>query len=89
MMEAEELLTLRRYITRLYVQRTGKPVWMVSEDMERDVFMSAEEAYQYGIVDMVATSEADSDDMLLPSFSRNESRSKEDIEDRARRGWSY
>nr|WOC92384.1 clp protease proteolytic subunit [Utricularia volubilis] len=53
-LEAEELLKLRETLTRVYVQRTGKPVWVVSEDMERDVFMSANEAQAYGIVDLVA-----------------------------------
>nr|YP_009564339.1 clpP-like protease [Chunia bucklandioides]QAX91823.1 clpP-like protease [Chunia bucklandioides] len=53
-LEAEELLKLRETITRVYVQRTGKPVWVVSEDMERDVFMSATEAQAHGIVDFVA-----------------------------------
>eukprot|EP00850_Spirogloea_muscicola_P024173 SM000464S16932 [mRNA] locus=s464:7271:9309:- [translate_table: standard] len=58
-MEAEEVLKLRDCITRVYVQRTGKPVWVISEDMERDVFMSAKEAQTYGIVDLVAV-DADS-----------------------------
>ena len=54
-LEAEELLKLRETLTRVYAQRTGKPLWVVSEDMERDVFMSAIEAQAYGIVDLVAT----------------------------------
>nr|YP_010865706.1 ATP-dependent Clp protease proteolytic subunit 1 [Frullania muscicola]BEG72879.1 ATP-dependent Clp protease proteolytic subunit 1 [Frullania muscicola] len=53
-MEAEEVLKLRDCITKVYVQRTGKPLWIISEDMERDVFMSAKEAKVYGIVDLVA-----------------------------------
>ena len=53
-LEAEELLKLRETLTRVYVQRTGKPLWVVSEDMERDAFMSATEAQTYGIVDLVA-----------------------------------
>nr|QXT43492.1 ATP-dependent Clp protease proteolytic subunit [Parnassia trinervis] len=53
-LEAEELLKLRETVTRVYVQRTGKPLWVVSEDMERDVFMSAPEAQAHGIVDLVA-----------------------------------
>nr|YP_010232884.1 ClpP [Brachystegia eurycoma]QSX27927.1 ClpP [Brachystegia eurycoma] len=53
-LEAEELLKLRETLTRVYVQRTGKPFWVVSEDMERDVFMSAAEAQTHGIVDLVA-----------------------------------
>nr|YP_009040825.1 clp protease proteolytic subunit [Centaurea diffusa]YP_010257405.1 clp protease proteolytic subunit [Centaurea maculosa]AIB03780.1 clp protease proteolytic subunit [Centaurea diffusa]QVY57547.1 clp protease proteolytic subunit [Centaurea maculosa] len=53
-LEVGELLKLRETLTRVYVQRTGKPFWVVSEDMERDVFMSATEAQAYGIVDLVA-----------------------------------
>nr|YP_010422128.1 clp protease proteolytic subunit [Urtica urens]USG56098.1 clp protease proteolytic subunit [Urtica sp.]USG56263.1 clp protease proteolytic subunit [Urtica urens]USG56347.1 clp protease proteolytic subunit [Urtica urens] len=53
-LEAEELLTLRETLTKVYVQRTGKPLWVVSEDMERDVFMSAIEAQTHGLVDLVA-----------------------------------
>nr|YP_010828762.1 clp protease proteolytic subunit [Zygophyllum obliquum]WFF46589.1 clp protease proteolytic subunit [Zygophyllum obliquum] len=53
-LEAEELLRMREIVTGVYVQRTGKPLWVVSEDMERDVFMSADEARAYGIIDLVA-----------------------------------
>nr|YP_009748265.1 clp protease proteolytic subunit [Pogonia japonica]YP_009748341.1 clp protease proteolytic subunit [Pogonia minor]QII89945.1 clp protease proteolytic subunit [Pogonia japonica]QII90021.1 clp protease proteolytic subunit [Pogonia minor] len=52
-LEAEELLKLREILTKVYVQRTHKPLWVISEDMERDVFMSATEAQAYGIVDLV------------------------------------
>nr|QFR99332.1 ATP-dependent Clp protease proteolytic subunit [Withania somnifera] len=53
-LEAEELLKLRETLTRVYAQRTGNPLWVVSEDLERDIFMSATEARDYGIVDLVA-----------------------------------
>lgn len=53
-MEAEEVSKLRDCITKVYVQRTGKPLWIISEDMERDVFLSAGEAKIHGIVDSVA-----------------------------------
>nr|YP_009940237.1 clp protease proteolytic subunit [Corallodiscus flabellatus]QNZ89156.1 clp protease proteolytic subunit [Corallodiscus flabellatus] len=53
-LEAEELLRIRETLTKVYAQRTGKPVWVVSEDLERDVFMSATEAQAYGLVDLVA-----------------------------------
>nr|QWT70748.1 ATP-dependent protease subunit [Heliophila crithmifolia] len=52
--EAAELLKIRETVARVYGQRTGKPIWVVSEDMERDVFMSATEAQAHGIVDLVA-----------------------------------
>nr|YP_010454309.1 ATP-dependent Clp protease proteolytic subunit 1 [Thesium chinense]QYF09498.1 ATP-dependent Clp protease proteolytic subunit 1 [Thesium chinense] len=53
-LEAEELLKLRETLTQVYAQRTGKSLWVVSEDMERDAFMSATEAQAHGIVDRVA-----------------------------------
>nr|YP_010330786.1 clp protease proteolytic subunit [Parietaria floridana]YP_010339544.1 clp protease proteolytic subunit [Parietaria praetermissa]UNY33925.1 clp protease proteolytic subunit [Parietaria praetermissa]UNY34008.1 clp protease proteolytic subunit [Parietaria floridana] len=53
-LETEELLKLRETLTKVYVQRTGKPLWVVSEDMERDVFMSATEAQAHGLIDLVA-----------------------------------
>ncbi|CAM6066589.1 unnamed protein product [Sphagnum tenellum] len=40
-MEVEEILKLHDHITKVYVQRTGQPQWIISEDMERVVFMSA------------------------------------------------
>ncbi|KAL4188885.1 hypothetical protein AMTRI_Chr08g204240 [Amborella trichopoda] len=52
-LEARELLKLHETITSVYVQRTG-PLWVVSEDMERDVFMSATETQAHGIVDLIA-----------------------------------
>nr|YP_009566848.1 ClpP [Chenopodium ficifolium]QBB73356.1 ClpP [Chenopodium ficifolium] len=54
LLEAEELLKLRETLTRVYGQRTGKPLWIISEDMERDAFMSATEAQAHGIIDLVA-----------------------------------
>nr|ULF47314.1 ATP-dependent Clp protease proteolytic subunit [Astragalus sinicus] len=55
-LEADELLQMSETITQIYAQRTGTPSWQISKDMERDFFMSAEEAQAYGIVDMVADS---------------------------------
>ncbi len=54
MLEANELLKMRETMTKIYAQRTGKPSWQISKDMERDHYMSAEEAQAHGIVDMVA-----------------------------------
>ena len=52
--EAEELLTLRETLTKVYAQRTGQPLWVLTEDLERDVFMSAREAQAHGIIDLIA-----------------------------------
>ncbi|TYG52852.1 hypothetical protein ES288_D09G061800v1 [Gossypium darwinii] len=53
-LEAKELLKLRESLTRVYVQRTGNPLWVVFEDLGRDIFMLATEAQAHGIVDLVA-----------------------------------
>ena len=47
------MMKLRETITRVYVQRIGTPLWVVSEDMEIDVFMLATEAQAHGIVEHV------------------------------------
>nr|WRO37204.1 clp protease proteolytic subunit [Amorphophallus kiusianus] len=52
--EAGHLMTLRETLTKVYAQRTGNPPWVISKDMERDVFMSATEAQAYGIIDLVS-----------------------------------
>nr|YP_009656919.1 clp protease proteolytic subunit [Medicago minima]YP_009656940.1 clp protease proteolytic subunit [Medicago minima]QCO73801.1 clp protease proteolytic subunit [Medicago minima]QCO73802.1 clp protease proteolytic subunit [Medicago minima] len=52
-LEAHEVLRMRESMTKIYVQRTGKPFWQIHKDMERDTYMSAEEAQVHGIVDMV------------------------------------
>nr|YP_009127219.1 clp protease proteolytic subunit [Libidibia coriaria]AHY32834.1 clp protease proteolytic subunit [Libidibia coriaria] len=52
-LEAGEILKVRETVTRIYSQKTGQPLWVLFEDMERDVFMSAEEAQAHGIVDRV------------------------------------
>nr|YP_010379771.1 clp protease proteolytic subunit [Astragalus pattersonii]UCS40912.1 clp protease proteolytic subunit [Astragalus pattersonii] len=57
-LEANELLKMRETIIQIYAQRTGKPSWQIEKDMQRDFFMSAEEAQAYGIIDMVAESES-------------------------------
>nr|YP_009673682.1 ATP-dependent Clp protease proteolytic subunit [Cuscuta carnosa]QDF46398.1 ATP-dependent Clp protease proteolytic subunit [Cuscuta carnosa] len=52
-MEVDELLKMRENLIEVYAQRTGKPHWFISEDIERDVFLSPTEARTYGLVDVV------------------------------------
>jgi ATP-dependent Clp protease protease subunit len=51
--EAREILRLRQRLNEIYAQRTGQPVEKIEKDTERDFFMSAEEAKEYGLVDRV------------------------------------
>nr|YP_009926687.1 clp protease proteolytic subunit [Lophopyxis maingayi]QNK04978.1 clp protease proteolytic subunit [Lophopyxis maingayi] len=53
-LDSNEVLNLRESIIHSYVQRTGKPFWVIASDINRDVPMSPTEAQVYGIVDFIA-----------------------------------
>ncbi len=50
---AKEIIYLRRRLNELYAYHTGKSVEELQRDMERDRFMSSEEAKAYGLIDEV------------------------------------
>jgi ATP-dependent Clp protease, protease subunit len=51
--QAKEILYLRGKMHELYARHTGQALSQIEHDMERDRFMSAEEAVAYGLVDTV------------------------------------
>jgi ATP-dependent Clp protease protease subunit len=51
--QAREILYLRSKMNELFAKHTGRPVEQIERDIDRDRFMSAEEAKAYGIVDHV------------------------------------
>jgi len=51
--QAREILYLRSKLNQLYAQHTGQTIDQIEKDMDRDRFMSAEEAKEYGIIDHV------------------------------------
>jgi len=51
--EAKEILRLRHELNNIYAKNTGKPIEKIEKDMDRDYFMSAEEAREYGLIDRV------------------------------------
>jgi ATP-dependent Clp protease protease subunit len=51
--QAKEILYLRGRMNELYAKHTGQPVAQIERDMERDRFMSAEEAKEYGLIDVI------------------------------------
>jgi ATP-dependent Clp protease protease subunit len=50
---AKEILYARHKLNELYAEHTGQPLDTIERDMDRDTFMSAEEAKEYGIIDKV------------------------------------
>lgn len=52
---AEHILQLRERLNRILAERTGQPLERICEDTERDRWMTAEEAVEYGLIDHVMT----------------------------------
>ncbi|AIN94522.1 ATP-dependent Clp endopeptidase proteolytic subunit ClpP [Treponema denticola] len=51
--QAKEIVRLKKLTIKYFAENTGKTEKQVAADMERDFFMSAEEALAYGIIDTV------------------------------------
>ena len=51
--QAREVISVKRRLEEIIAEHTGQPLERVSKDMERDYFMTSEEAREYGIIDQV------------------------------------
>ena len=56
---ARELLKLKEKLNQMLAEHTGKPLEQIERDTDRDNFMSAQEAADYGLIDKVITTRAD------------------------------
>ncbi|HJV75927.1 MAG TPA: ATP-dependent Clp endopeptidase proteolytic subunit ClpP [Noviherbaspirillum sp.] len=56
--QAREILYLRDRLNHILAEKTGRSVEQISKDTDRDNFMSAAEAAEYGMIDKVLTSRA-------------------------------
>ncbi len=59
---AREILKLKERLNEMMAEHTGQPLEKLSDDVERDYFLTADEAKDYGLVDDVLTSRADAGD---------------------------
>jgi ATP-dependent Clp protease protease subunit len=50
---AREIIALRTRLDEIIAKHTGQPLERIAKDTERDFFMSADEAKEYGIIDQV------------------------------------
>ena len=57
--QAKEILYLRERLNRIYAENTGQSVERINEDLDRDRFMSPDEAKEYGLIDTVITRKGD------------------------------
>ncbi|MBT4934788.1 MAG: ATP-dependent Clp endopeptidase proteolytic subunit ClpP [Rhodospirillaceae bacterium] len=60
--QAKEILSLRSRLNNIYAEHTGQPLDVIEEAVERDRFMSPDEAKDFGLIDEVVTSRPISDD---------------------------
>lgn len=51
--EATELIRVREIMNQIYMKHTSRPLEQIERDMERNFYMTAEEAKNYGIIDNV------------------------------------
>ncbi len=62
MIHAEETLKLKRRLNEIYVKHTGQKLKVVEAALERDNFMSPEEAKEWGLIDEIVESRAKGED---------------------------
>ncbi len=60
--QAKEILRLRKSLNETYVKHTGQKLKVVEEAMDRDNFMSAQEAKEWGLIDHVVESKPEKSD---------------------------
>ena len=56
---AEDIIKIKRRLNDIYVKHTGQPLEMIEKTLDRDHFMSAEEALKFGLIDEVLTKRRD------------------------------
>lgn len=52
---AERILKIKKKLNTIFSERTGQPLEIIQKDTERDNFMDAEDAKNYGLIDQVIT----------------------------------
>jgi len=53
MIHAERILQTKNALNKILAERTGQPLEKVAADVERDNFMSAQQALEYGLIDQI------------------------------------
>jgi ATP-dependent Clp protease protease subunit len=51
--EAKEIIRIRHQLNGIYANNTGQSIEKIEKDMDRDFFMSSQEAMEYGLIDKV------------------------------------
>ena len=59
LIHAEEITKIKKRLNQMYADHTGQSIEVINDAMERDKFMSPEEALKFGLVDKIITSRSD------------------------------
>ena len=59
---AEDIVKMKRRLNEIYVHHTGQPYETIERTLDRDHFMSSEEALKFGLIDEVLTKRKDADE---------------------------
>jgi ATP-dependent Clp protease protease subunit len=51
---------MREHLNKILAERTGQPLERIQKDTDRDNFLTAQEALEYGLIDKVITPESSS-----------------------------
>jgi ATP-dependent Clp protease protease subunit len=53
MLHAQEILNMKKRLNEIYVKHTGQPLKKIEDALERDMFLTAEMARDFGLIDKV------------------------------------
>jgi ATP-dependent Clp protease protease subunit len=67
--QAKEILYLRQKMNELMANHTGRPMEQIERDVDRDRFMSSEEAKEYGIIDNIVAHRSEVSTERQPAMS--------------------
>ena len=59
LIHSEEITKIKKRLNQMYSEHTGQPIEVIDDAMERDKFMSPEEAKAFGLVDKIITHRSD------------------------------
>ena len=64
---AEDIIKMKRRLNEVYVKHTKQPYEMIEKTLDRDYFMTADQAKDFGIIDRVIASRDEADAALAPT----------------------
>lgn len=59
LIHAEEITKIKKRLNQMYADHTGQPIEKINDAMERDKFMSPEEALEFGLIDKIISHRSD------------------------------